>query len=192
MNTHHIVLASPSTFPQTIDTVTNAIVHIADRSLTCRQTILAGDFRAGNILVVLRSPKNQGDAHIIEKIYALDWELRRTGPAGADVGHYVGELDLLSRYTPQSQAVASAMIAPFLKAYREATGTLYPELARDSVMHSSTHAIGQIVFAGQMYGTADIARQLIEDKTRDLVAAYDGNTEELLKSIFAPLYENTV
>lgn len=172
-----------------LDAVTNVCSDMCRKVHDSHQTVISSDFRPGNILIRTR-PGVDGNPPSLEHMYIIDWETCRTGPPGWDVGHFAGELNLLSQFSPKSRDLASAGVAAFFASYRE-NFKVDLELAQDAAMHAGAIAVSVTQSYPTFWGTEKCAKEVVEEGVVYLIQGHGGGTEWIRDSFFGPLLKET-
>ncbi|PPQ83229.1 Psilocin Phosphotransferase (PsiK) [Psilocybe cyanescens] len=87
--------------------------------MNSEETLIMADLWSGNILLEFV----EGNPSELKKIWLVDWELCKYGPASLDMGYFLGDCYLIARF--QDELVGTTMRKAYLKGYaRTAKGTI--------------------------------------------------------------------
>lgn len=167
-----------------LDKIDTSSKEIIERALTTNESTVMGDFWPGNILVSL-SP----DGKEVKRLYVIDWEMSKLGIAGWDVGQFSAEIHLIRRFHPDREAVASATLSAFLKAYGAHANASVKEgdVARTALTHVGAHLITWTPRV--QWGEKEKTREVVEEGVKYYLEGTSDVTQDLHRSIVGELYQ---
>ncbi|PPQ98758.1 Psilocin Phosphotransferase (PsiK) [Panaeolus cyanescens] len=93
------------------------VKDLVDEAMQSEETLIMADLWTGNILVEFE----EGNLSVLKKIWLVDWELCKYGPVRLDMGYFLGDCFLISRF--KNEQVAKAMRQAFLQRYNRVSDT---------------------------------------------------------------------
>ncbi|KAI0073712.1 hypothetical protein K474DRAFT_1666285 [Panus rudis PR-1116 ss-1] len=149
--------------------------------------ITMGDFWPGNILVDLSL---EGDGKVqVKRLYLVDWELVKTGPAAADVGQFCAEMYQLRRFKAEECGEPATKITEaFLEAYhkeREGVDGKWSAFARYALSHIGAHLIVWTPIID--WGGKERTREVVLEGVKFFEDGYTGSEESVRTSVVGRL-----
>lgn len=93
-----------------------AVKELIDEAMTSEETFIMGDLWSGNILLDLEESSNK-----LKQIWVVDWELCKYGPVSLDLGYFLGDCFLVTRF--QDEQVGTTVRKSFLDSYAQVSNT---------------------------------------------------------------------
>ncbi|KAG6846035.1 hypothetical protein H0H87_006399 [Tephrocybe sp. NHM501043] len=161
-------------------------VSVSRLSLSLSAEVLQfvmGDFWPGNIIVTL------DDDQQLRRVYLFDWEIARPGLPGVEIGQFCAEVHLVRRYIPAAEKFTSTLLDTFLRAYAEKARPDI-QIARNALTQWGTHLVVWTPRVSTWANDKVMARSVVEEGVRLIVAADEACEESLTSSFVGPLVKS--
>ncbi|TFK41989.1 kinase-like domain-containing protein [Crucibulum laeve] len=162
--------------------VINAMVKQTTQALlSAHDTMVMGDFRPGNIMVLLDENKE------LKQIYVIDWEVSTTGLRALEIGHFCAEVYFFRRSIPGCQETALALLDCFLCKYNDIVSLDYEE-CKQAIFQVGAWLI---ILGPSLYqGNEAARRQMGMEGVEMIVRCHMEDEKWLEESFFRPLLKN--
>ncbi|KAG0016236.1 hypothetical protein BGZ81_011324 [Podila clonocystis] len=114
-----------------------------DRLMNEPETLAHGDFWPGNFLV--DSATGEGNEITLKRMYIVDWEMSRYGPAAMDLGQFLAEAFSLNKYRHPCEELMTSFLEAYCKIYGDRLTTTDLKTA---VIHCGGHLMSWTPYTG--------------------------------------------